>query len=179
MTRTADIVRRPSTGSGWGLTALRVLTGALMAGHGLQKLAGWFGGGGLEPTAAGFDRMGLRPGRHHAIAAGVTEAVSGAASVLGAATPLASAMTTGTMTVAIGTVHGRNGPWVTKGGYEYNATLLAVAFALAAAGPGRAAVDGTLLRRRAGLGWAVGQLALGAGCALAVMWNARRAPVVE
>ena len=110
-----------------------------MAGHGLQKLAGWFGGGGLEQTAAGFDRLGLRPGRQHAVAAGVTEVLSGTGAVLGAVTPLASAMTTGTMTVAVGKVHGRNGPWITKGGYEYNATLLAVAFALAAAGPGRAA----------------------------------------
>jgi len=158
----------------WGATVLRVVAGAFMAGHGLQKLVGWFGGGGLEQTSAGFEHMGLRPGRPHAVAAGVTEVLSGVGGVLGAATPLASAMTTGTMTVALGKVHGRNGPWITKGGYEYNATLIAVAFALAAAGPGRLALDGTLLRRRAGLGWAVGQLALGAGCAAAVMWNAGR-----
>jgi putative oxidoreductase len=168
-----------SSDAGWGLTALRVVVGALMAGHGLQKLAGWFGGGGLEQTATGFDRLGLRPGRPHAVAAGITEVLSGTGALLGAATPLASAMTTGTMTVAVSKVHGRNGPWITKGGYEYNATLIAVAFALAAAGPGRAAIDGRLLRRRAGLGWAFGQLALGAGCAAAVMWNAGRAAAVE
>ncbi|HEU4842393.1 MAG TPA: DoxX family protein [Ilumatobacteraceae bacterium] len=171
--------RSARSSGGWGLTVLRLVTGALMLGHGLQKLGGWLGGGGLEQTATGFHHLGLRPGRHHAIAAGVTETLSGAGAVLGAVTPLTSAMTTGTMTVAVAKVHGRNGPWIAKGGYEYNATLLAVAFALAAAGPGRAALDGTLLPRRAGLGWAVGQLALGAGVAGAVMWNAARTPDVE
>ena len=71
-------------------------------------------------------------------------------------------------------MHGTNGPWITKGGYEYNATLIAVAFALAAAGPGRLALDGTLTRRRAGVGWAVGQLVAGSATAAGVMATARR-----
>ena len=161
---------------GWGLTALRLTTGALMAGHGLQKLSTMFGGRGIDGTAPGFDAMGLRPGRPHAIAAGVSETFAGAASVLGVLTPAASAATTGTMTVAIAKVHGRNGPWITKGGYEYNATLIAVAFALAAACPGRLALDGVLTRRRAGIGWALAQLATGAAAAAAVMTTAARRP---
>lgn len=164
---------------GWGLTALRWTTGALMAGHGVQKVSTRLGGRGVDATAAGFDAMGLRPGRHHAIAAGVTEAFAGVASVLGVWTPAASAATTGTMTVAIAKVHGRNGPWITKGGYEYNATLLAVAFALAAAGPGALALDGVLTRRRTGLGWAVAQLVTGAAAAAAVMQAASRRPAPE
>src|SRR5215217_2809599 len=136
--------RSSGTATGWGLTALRWTTGALMAGHGLQKLSTKFGGHGIDGTAPGFDAMGLRPGREHAIAAGVTETFAGVASILGVMTPAASAATTGTMTVAIAKVHGRNGPWITKGGFEYNATLMAVAFALAAAGPGRWALDGVL-----------------------------------
>src|SRR3954471_3061680 len=155
-------------GSGWGLTALRLATGGLMAGHGIQKLRD------VEATAKGFDFMGLRPGRQHAIAAGLVETAAGMASVLGLWTPAAAAATTGTMTVAIAKVHGKNGPWITKGGYEYNATLLATAFALAAAGPGRLALDGKLTRRRAGLGWAVAQLAVGAAAAAGVMELAKR-----
>ena len=54
------------------MTALRVITGGLMAGHGIQKLRN------LEPTAKGFDFMGLRPGQQHAIAAGVVETAAGA-----------------------------------------------------------------------------------------------------
>ncbi len=157
-----------------GLAILRAVNGGLMAGHGLQKLKGWFGGGGLDATAAGFEHLGLRPGRRNAALAGATELASGTMMLLGAFTPVASAATTGLMTVAIRKVHGPNGLWVTKGGFEYNLTLIAAAFALADAGPGALAVDGTILRRRAGLGWAVGQLVLGAGAAFAVMAIAER-----
>ena len=45
--------------------------GALFVGHGLQKLAGWFGGPGINGLAGGFERMGLKPGKAHAVAAGV------------------------------------------------------------------------------------------------------------
>jgi putative oxidoreductase len=162
------------------LTALRIATGALLTGHGLQKLVGWFDGNGLEATGTAFEQhMGLRPGRPHAVAAGVTETAGGVATMLGLWTPAAAAATTGVMTVAIGAVHGRNGPWLAKGGYEYNATLLAVAFALAAAGPGRLALDGNLTRRRSGAGWAVAQLALGAAAGVGVLAAARRRPAAE
>ena len=46
---------------------------------------------------------------------------------LGLATPLASAALIGTMLTAIQRVHLKNGPWVTKGGYEYNVVLIAAA----------------------------------------------------
>jgi putative oxidoreductase len=131
--------------------------------------------------------MGLRPGRQHAIAAGLVETASGIGGVLGLLTPAVAAATTGTMTVAVAKVHGKNGPWITKGGYEYNATLMAVAFALAGAGPGRLALDGSLVRRRAGTGWALAQCAVGVVAGLGVVEAARRraerqspsAPTVE
>jgi putative oxidoreductase len=157
-----------SRGGEWGLTALRVATGAFMIGHGMHKLRG------VERTAGAFEHLGLRPGRPHALLAGATEAGAGAASILGLFTPAASAALTGTMTVAIAKVHGKNGPWITASGYEYNAILMAVAFALAAAGPGRLALDGHLTRRRAGFGWAVAELALGAASAAAVIAAADR-----
>ena len=46
-----------------GLFILRSTVGALLAGHGAQKLFGWFGGHGLEGTAKWLESMGLRPGR--------------------------------------------------------------------------------------------------------------------
>jgi putative oxidoreductase len=169
-------VRRNVRDGAWGLTALRWTTGSLMAGHGLQKLTGRLGGGGIAKTARGFEAIGLRPGTHHGVAAGVTEAAAGVASILGVWTPVASAATSGTMTVAIAKVHGRKGPWITAGGFEYNATLMAVAFALAAVGPGRLALDGGVTRRRAGLGWAVAQLVVGSATAGAVIAGAQRRP---
>ncbi len=42
----------------------------------------------------------------------------------------------GTMLVAIITVHGKNGFWVTENGFEYNLILIAVAVGIALIGPG-------------------------------------------
>jgi putative oxidoreductase len=120
-----------------GQTTLRAVVGALFVGHGTQKLFGWFEGGGLEGTAQMFENLGLRPGRRHAVAAGVAEAGGGALLITGAANPLASAALTATMLTAIRRVHFRNGPWITKGGFEYNLVLIAAALALAPPSRGR------------------------------------------
>ena len=129
---------------GFGIVALRALVGALFIGHGLQKLAGWFGGHGLEGTAAAFDQMGMRPGRRHALAAGLSETAGGLSLVTGFLTPLGTSAVTGTMAVAIAKVHGSKGLWNTGGGYEYNLVLGAAAFAIAAEGPGSLSLDARL-----------------------------------
>jgi putative oxidoreductase len=148
---------------GLGTTAVRGTLGPLFVGHGTQKLFGWFNGHGLEATAGGFESMGLRPGKRHAIAAGAAEAVGGALLTLGALTPLASAMITGAMVTAIRKVHAKNGPWVTSGGWEYNAVIIAAMATLADHGPGPLSVDAALFPRLKGPAWAA--LAIGAGVA--------------
>ncbi len=140
---------------------LRVTIGALFVGHGTQKLFGWFGGHGLEATAGAFDSMGMRPGRHHALAAGLAEAGGGAALAAGLATPLSSAVLTATMLTAIHRVHLKNGPWATSGGYEYNLVLVAGVLLFAEEGPGPVSIDAALGRERTGPEW--GLFALGAG----------------
>jgi len=105
--------------------------------------------------------MGMRPGKHHAIAAGVAEAGGGAALALGAATPVASAALTATMITAINRVHLKNGPWASNGGYEYNLILIAVALLLAEDGPGSLSLDAATGHERTGPLW--GLFALGAG----------------
>ena len=45
-----------------GLLIIRVVVGALLVGHGSQKLFGWFGGYGLKGTGAYMESFGLRPG---------------------------------------------------------------------------------------------------------------------
>ena len=147
-----------------GKLALRGVIGPLFVGHGTQKLFGWFGGHGLEGTAGFFESgLGLRPGKRHATAAGLSEALGGALLTLGAATPVATSMIIGTMTTAIRKVHASKGPWVTQGGFEYNAVLIAAMVALAESGPGAPSVDSALLPKMKGTGWAL--LALGAGVA--------------
>ncbi len=144
-----------------GRLLLRLSVGGFFFGHGTQKLFGWFGGHGLEATAGGFEQMGLRPGKANAIAAGAAEAAGGAAFAAGLATPLAASALTATMLTAIKTVHGKNGPWLTNGGYEYNVVLIAAALLLVEAGPGNLSLDAALGRERSGPGWAIAALAAG------------------
>jgi putative oxidoreductase len=140
-----------------GRLLLRVTLGTLFIGHGTQKLFGWFGGNGLAATAESFEKLGLRPGRRHALAAATAETGAGALLAAGYATPLAAAAVTATMATAIDRVHAKNGPWVTNGGYEYNLVLIAAALALAEAGPGALALG----RGRSGPAWALAALLLG------------------
>lgn len=125
-------------------TAARVVVGGLFAGHGLQKLTGVLDGDGLEATAETFDGLGLRPGRRHALAAGLAEAGGGALLAAGRAVPLAASALSATMITAVRVVHGRNGPWNTGGGYEYNLVLLAALAALTEERHGRAAAAAQL-----------------------------------
>lgn len=124
-----------------GSLLVRGVVGPLFVGHGTQKLFGWFGGHGLEGTAGFFESIGLRPGRRQATAAGVGEAAAGAMLTLGLATPVAASIVSGAMVTAIRKVHGKAGPWVTSGGWEYNAVLIAAMTALAEAGPGPLSID--------------------------------------
>ncbi|UQW99558.1 DoxX family membrane protein [Streptomyces sp. RerS4] len=122
------------------LLALRAGTGAVLIAHGTQKLFGWFGGGGLQGTAAAMEHMGFRPGKPAAIAAGLGEAGGGALLVLGLATPAAGAVAAGAMAGAV-SVHAPAGFFAQAGGYEYPAFLGFTAAAVGLAGAGRYSVD--------------------------------------
>jgi putative oxidoreductase len=152
----------------------RVTIGLLFFGHGAQKLFGWFGGGGLEGTAQGFESLGLRPGRRNAVAAGAAEAGGGLLFAFGAATPAAAAALCSVMITAIKTVHWEKGVWSAAGGYEYNLVLLVAVFGLTENGPGPWSVDGALGRPRWGTAWALAALAAGAAGSAAVLAAAGR-----
>jgi putative oxidoreductase len=144
-----------------GLLVLRFTVGLLFMGHGSQKLFGRFGGAGLAGTAGFFDQLGMRPGRLHARAAGAAEFFGGLLLVFGLFTPFAAAALIAVMTAAILTVHGKNGPWNTEKGYEYNLVLIAAAFALAAIGAGSISLDAAFNFDFAGLAWGIFALAAG------------------
>jgi putative oxidoreductase len=145
-----------------GRLLLRITVGGFFVGHGTQKLFGWFGGQGLAASAEGFDSMGLKPGKLQAGAAGVAEAAGGAALAAGYQTPLASAAIISVMLTAINRVHLKNGPWATKGGYEYNAVLIAAAASLAESGPGALSLDALRGKQKEGARWSIFALGLGA-----------------
>ena len=159
-----------------GLAMLRAVIGVLHVGHGAQKLFGAFGGGGPEGTGMFFESAGLRPGKPMAQAAGASEVAGGALLTLGWGTPLAAAMLSGVHLVAIRAVHLDKGPWITNGGYEYNATLLAALFAITDLGPGDLSVDALLGTERDGPGYALAQLAVGAAGAAGVLRAAQGQP---
>ena len=127
------------------LLASRLVVGSYLAVHGAQKLFGAFGGGGLDRTAAGFHRIGLRPGRQMAAAAGISELGGGLLTAAGIADPAGPLAIMGTMAVAA-TTHRAKGPLSAKGGFELPLTNLAAAAALAAAGPGRYRLSPSLPR---------------------------------
>ncbi len=144
-----------------GRLLLRSTLGPLFIGHGTQKLFGWFGGHGPEGTGAFFESVGLRPGQRHALAAGAAEAGGGLLITLGFLTPVAAATITGAMFTAIRKVHLKSGVWVSNGGFEYNAVIIAAVAVLAEQGPGWPSVDAVLFPRFKGPQWAA--LAVAAG----------------
>jgi putative oxidoreductase len=124
-----------------GLLLIRLVIGLTFAAHGAQKLFGWFGGYGIEGMTGWFDSIGLKPARPLAILAGVGELLSGIFFAAGFLTPLAALAMVVIMIVAIKTVTGQNGYWITANGYEYSVAIMAVAVGLALTGPGQYAID--------------------------------------
>jgi putative oxidoreductase len=144
------------------LLVLRLVVGLFFAGHGAQKLWGAFGGHGVQGTAQFFESIGVRPGRRNAVFAGWSEFLGGALLALGLFTPLAALLIISVMTTAVLSVHAKNGPWVSDGGFEYNFVLIATAFVLAA-NPGDWSLDAAFgLGEIHGTAFALAALALGA-----------------
>jgi putative oxidoreductase len=128
----------------YGLLLLRLVIGIVFAGHGAQKLFGWFGGGGPQGTAGFFASLGYRRSAVMAIVVGLSELGGGLLLATGFLTPFASFLLATVMLNAIATVVWPKG---FLGGYEFELTLLAVAVALAATGPGEISLDDAI-------GWA-------------------------
>ncbi len=142
---------------------MRLVVGGLLAGHGAQKLFGWFGGGGVKGTAGMMESLEMRPSRAWALLAGLSEFGGGALTALGALNPLGPLGIMGAMSMATAKVHWGKPIWAGAGGAELPLTNIAAAAALALVGPGSYSVDhalGIRLPRWIGL-LGVGAIALG------------------
>jgi putative oxidoreductase len=126
-----------------GLLTLRLTAGGLLMGHGMQKLAGKFGGNGLAGTGQWMESIGLKPGQAWATVAGLSEA-SGALMALGFLEPLGEIGVLSAMAMATGKVHWGKPIWGTAGGAEQPVTYSAIALMLVLAGPGKLSLDALL-----------------------------------
>lgn len=127
-----------------GLLILRLVLGLILAGHGAQKLFGWFDGPGLQGTTGWLRSLGLRPAPFWAFMAGLGEFGGGLLLALGLLSPLGSLGLIAAMLMAIILVHWGKGLWNANGGSEAPLINLAVALALALTGPGAYALDTVL-----------------------------------
>ncbi|WLD94827.1 DoxX family protein [Alkalihalobacillus sp. AL-G] len=123
------------------LLIIRLVFGLTFAGHGAQKLFGWFGGHGIKGTTGFMESLGLKPGKMMALLAGLGELIGGLLFAAGFLTEVAAILLIGTMLVAIFKVHGKNGYWITEGGIEYNFVIIVVAIAMILSGPGAFSFD--------------------------------------
>jgi len=124
-----------------GLLILRLGVGGLLAGHGSQKLFGWFSGPGLKGTAGWLESMGLTPGTSWATAASASELGGGMLTTLGFLHPLGPLSMMGSMIMATAKAHWGKPIWVTKGGAELPVVNMTSALALTFTGPGRFSLD--------------------------------------
>jgi len=120
--------------SALGLLPARAALGSTMLFHGVQKLRDW------EKVGRSFQSMGISPGRPWALATALAETFAGASALLGVLTRPGALAVLVTQSVAITKVHGTKGFDVTKGGYEFNVALMAIAAGLLLAGPGHVSV---------------------------------------
>ena len=123
------------------LLALRAVVGGLLAGHGAQKLFGWFGGHGLEGTAGWLESMRLEPARRWAFIGGASEFGGGLLTVLGLLNPLGPIAAMAAMLTAWLKVHLGKPIWNTAGGAELPLLNLTVLSVIALRGPGRLSLD--------------------------------------
>lgn len=120
-----------------GLLIIRLAIGLTFVGHGAQKLFGWFGGPGPVGFGEWLGTIGIKTGgKTWAILAGLFELIGGLLFSAGLLTWFGAILIIIVMIDAIFTVHGKNGFWLTEGGFEYNFILIAVVLGVALIGPG-------------------------------------------
>jgi putative oxidoreductase len=155
----------------YGILLIRVVLGLIMAGHGAQKLLGWWGGPGLHGVHGWLRSSRFRGGWAPVSALVGAEFAGGLLLALGLFVPFAALAVVGVMFVAIATTHWRNGFWNGGGGYEFNLLIVAAAAGLAATGGARFSLDNALgwADNLSGLWWGVGVLGVAALGALAVL----------
>jgi putative oxidoreductase len=98
----------------------------------------------MKGWVGAMNRMRIRPAVPWAWISMVAEILGGLGLTVGLLTPLPSLAIAASMLVAIALVHWPRGFWATKGGYEFNLSILAGIAAIALVGPGAYSLDAAL-----------------------------------
>src|SRR5947209_4734062 len=109
-----------------GVLILRLTMGGLLAGHGSQKLFGWFSGPGLKGIAGWLESLGLKPGNLWAIGAALSEFGGGTLTALGLFHPLGPIGTMAAMSMATAKAHWGKPIWASAGGAELPVSNMAM-----------------------------------------------------
>lgn len=129
-----------ATSPHWATIPIRLALGAVMMGHGAQKVLGSFGGPGFEKFVSATTPFGfMKPAWLWLGAAALSELVGGLLIVLGLLTRVGAFFVACTMLTAVVGVHW--GAFFAPRGVEYPLTLLGIALALLISGGGMASVD--------------------------------------
>src|SRR5689334_14638604 len=129
------------TASDLAILILRIVLGTLFILHGGQKLFGWLDGPGIKGMTAMMANLKVAHPVPLALMAGLSEFVGGLLVLFGLFTQFGAAILIGVMITAIATVHGKNGLFNTKGGYEFNLSLATIGLALILTGAGAFSLD--------------------------------------
>jgi len=130
-----------NTDAGWGIAALRVLTGIIFIGHGAPKF-GWGSDRTLASVAESFAGIGIPMPMIGAFLVAFFETFGGAFLVIGLLTRFWSAGLAFAMLIAVTVVHLPNGMFA-QHGYQWALLLLASSLALLFEGAGKASLDRT------------------------------------
>jgi putative oxidoreductase len=129
-----------------GLLPARLSLAATMLHHGAAKL----GAAGREQTGQFFEQLGFKPGPRWAALVGAAEFFAGMSLALGVATRLGALAVLATQATAVAKVHAPKGFDNMRGGFEFNALIMATALGVLLAGPGEVSVHGLVERRLRG-----------------------------
>jgi putative oxidoreductase len=127
-----------------GLLILRLVVGIALAGHGAQKLFGWWGGPGLGGLRDHLTHMRFRPAPLWVAGAIATEIGGGLLLSLGLLSPLGSVGVGAAMLMAIVAFHWGKGFFGQGGGFEVPLLYLVPASVLGITGPGTYSLDSLL-----------------------------------
>ena len=126
--------------SDYAYPLIRFTTGMMFVPHGAQKLFGLWGGS-IAGTAGFFSKLGIEPAVPLTWYIALLEFFGGIAMALGLFTRPLAVLFAGFMAVATFYVHGGNGFFWTKAGFEYPLLLLLLCIAIAIRGGGKMSID--------------------------------------